>query len=79
MRAWSEVDKRFIEIVVVYSGRHMPGVGEDPYWIGSGSLVGASRNGVGHGELLSPDDVRGKASSDVAFGFAVSGTVRRFR
>jgi hypothetical protein len=69
MRYYDDDSMSYIECAVVFSGKRMPGVGEDRHWTGSGSLSGISRLGVNVGELLSPDEVRGKAL--VPFGFSV--------
>jgi len=62
-RVWCEVDRRFILIEVVFSGKRMPYAGEiQAAWRGSGSL--ANREALehfGHGTLPSPEELRGKA------------------
>lgn len=68
MRVYCETTRRYIEIEICFSGKTMPGDGPSPAWRGSGSLsVVNLMKATGHGELLTPADLRGKQQADVPF------------
>ena len=62
MIVWDEVERKFISIEIVFSGKNLPNVGESEAWRGSGSLATIDKlERHAKGSLIQPEDLRGKA------------------